>query len=420
MTLGAARAQRMRPGPVARGPAGCHHAPVPPAPSWPRVVLHADMDAFFAAVEQLDRPELRGKPLLIGHPGPRGVVATASYEARPFGVGSAMPMALARRRCPDALVVRPRFERYQEVSRQVMAVFHDFSPKVEALSLDEAFLDMTGAEGLFGAPDEMGRRLKRAVREATGLTVSVGVSGTKYVAKVASDYDKPDGLTVVAPSAVDAFLGPLPVSRLWGVGVKSAPRLEALGLHTIADVAAADPARLQKALGSLGPHLWRLARGDDPREVIPEHAAKSVGSENTLERDVVGAAAITPHLRRSADEVARRLRTSNLVARGVRLKLKTAAFRLLTRQRMLPEATDSAGPLLETAVALLDEVDLRQPMRLVGLAAFELIEGAAPAQLGLFGARETARRRDLDRTLDGLRARFGRDAVRRASDLDDE
>jgi len=202
--------------------------------AWPRIVAHADMDAFYAAIEQLDDPALRGRPVLVGPPSERGVVLTASYEARPYGVGSAMPMAKARRLCPHAMIIPPRFERYQEVSRKIMAVFSDFSPEVEALSLDEAFLDMTGSEQLFGDPQSIGRRLKDAVREATGgLTASVGLSGTKYVAKVASACLKPDGLTVVLPDEARAWLAPLPVSWLWGAGPKTQTRLYQIGLRTI-------------------------------------------------------------------------------------------------------------------------------------------------------------------------------------------
>lgn len=243
---------------------------------WKRIVVHADMDAFFAAVEQHDRPELRGKPVIVGFPGPRSVVSTASYEARPYGVGSAMPMVQALRRCPDAVVIPPRFERYKEVSRKVMEVFASFSPLVEPLSLDEAFLDMTGTEALFGPPEEMGRRLKVAVRDATGLTVSVGISATKFVAKVASDFRKPDGLTVVPPERVAAFLHPLPVRRLWGVGPRAEEKLHRLGLRTIGDVAAASRSFLEAELGSMGLHLHRLAHGDDPRQVQPHREARSM------------------------------------------------------------------------------------------------------------------------------------------------
>ena len=235
---------------------------------WSRIVAHADMDAFYAAIEQLDDASLRGRPLLIGPPSARGVVLMASYEARPYGVGSAMPMAQAKRMCPDAVIIPPRFDRYQEVSATITRVFSDFSPDVEALSLDEAFLDMTGSEQLFGDPESIGRRLKAAVREVTGgLTASVGLSATKYVAKVASVCQKPDGLTVVRPEEAKAWLAPLAVSWLWGAGPKTQARLHQLGLHTIGDVARADPRLLSVRLGRAGVHFHTLAHAEDPRPV---------------------------------------------------------------------------------------------------------------------------------------------------------
>ena len=236
--------------------------------AWPRIVAHADMDAFYAAIEQLDDPALRGRAVLVGPPSDRGVVLTASYEARPYGVGSAMPMAKARRLCPSAVIVPPRFDRYQEVSRTIMGVFANFSPEVEAISLDEAFLDMTGSEQLFGDPEFIGRRLKAAVREATGgLTASVGLSATKYVAKVASARQKPDGLTVVPPEDAKAWLAPLPVAWLWGVGPKTQSRLHQIGLRTIGEVAHADPQFLSAKLGRAGLHFHALAQAEDPRQV---------------------------------------------------------------------------------------------------------------------------------------------------------
>lgn len=386
--------------------------------SWPRIILHADMDAFYAAVEQHDDPSLRGKPILVGFPGRRSVVSTASYEARPFGVGSAMPMAQAQRLCPQAVIVPPRFERYAEVSGVIMGVFGRFSPLVEPLSLDEAFLDMSGAEGLFGPPAAMGEKLRAAVREATGLTVSVGVSITKYVAKVASDARKPDGLTVVPPDEVLAFLHPLPVRRLWGVGPKSAEALERLGLHTIGDVARASLALLAAELGAQGAHVQALAVGDDPREVIPDQEAKSIGHEETLELDVVGPEQVKPLLLRAADRVAERLRANAVMAGGLRVKLKGASFKLSTRQRRLAEPTSSAKPLYEAALALLDEFPWDEPLRLVGLAAYDLARGVLPVQGDLFTQADTRKQAGLDRTLDSLRARFGDDAVKRASELD--
>ena len=384
---------------------------------WPRIVLHADMDAFYAAVEQLDRPELRGKALLIGGTGPRGVVSTASYEARPFGVGSAMPMAVARRRCPHAVVLPPRFGRYQAVSRTVMRTLGDFSPLVEPLSLDEAFVDMTGCEALFGAPRAMGEAVRRAVREATGLTVSVGVSATKYVAKVASDCRKPDGLTVIGPDEVAGFLHPLPIDRLWGVGPRTRSRLKARGLDTIGDVAATPPDTLERWLGSLGAHA--LAHGRDDRAVVPEREAKSIGSEHTLDADVVGEAAIRPWLLRAADTVARRLRGEGLDAAGVRVKLRTSDFRLHTRQTVLAGATHATRPIVEAAESLLHEFDLGAPVRLVGVAAFDLREGGGGHvhQLDLFDAPRREHDQRLDRTLDVVHERFGEGALTRARHL---
>jgi DNA polymerase-4 len=384
--------------------------------AWPRIVAHADMDAFYAAVEQLDDPTLRGVPILVGPRSHRGVVLTASYEARPFRVGSAMPMAEARRRCPHAVIVPPRFDRYQALSEIIMSVFSDFSPSVEALSLDEAFLDMSGASHMFGPPAEMGEKIKRAVYEATGgLHVSVGVSGTKYVAKVASAHAKPDGLVVVPPGRARAWLAPMSVSRLWGAGPVTQQRLADLGLETIGDVAAGDPAWLKQELGQAGLHFHDLAHARDPRRVTGIHRAKSIGSERTLSADVSRRADIALHLKRSADKIARRLRHKRYRAHGVRVRLKTSSFRSLTRQRRMNEPTDVADSLYHAAAPLLDSMIDAGPFRLVGLAAYDLEQINGPAQSDLFA--EDGRPRRLESTIDGLIERFGRDAVFRAADL---
>ena len=383
---------------------------------WPRIIAHADMDAFYAAIEQLDDPSLRGRPLLVGPPSSRGVVLTASYEARPYGVGSAMPMAKARRLCPKAVIVPPRFDRYQEVSATIMGVFSDFSPDVEALSLDEAFLDMTGSEQLFGDPQSIGRRLKTAIREATGgLTASVGLSATKYVAKVASACQKPDGLTVVPPKEAKAWLAPLPVSWLWGAGPKTQARLHQLGLHTIGDMAHADQQFLSTKLGSAGLHFHTLAHAEDLRPVIGRRASKSIGSEHTLDEDVRDKADIKFHLRRSADTIGRRLRKKSYVAFGVGVKLKTADFQIVTRQHRLSEPTDVAERLYSVGVALLDHIDHPGPFRLVGLVAYDLVDINNLMQLDLFSA--FARQRQLEVAIDGLAERFGTNVVHRADDL---
>jgi DNA polymerase-4 len=380
------------------------------------MVAHADMDAFYAAIEQLDDPALRGRAVLVGPPSDRGVVLTASYEARRYGVGSAMPMAKARRLCPSAVIVPPRFDRYQEVSKTIMGVFANFSPEVEAISLDEAFLDMTGSEQLFGDPEFIGRRLKEAVREATGgLTASVGLSATKYVAKVASACQKPNGLTVVPPEDAKAWLAPLPVAWLWGVGPKTQSRLHQIGLRTIGEVAHADPQFLSAKLGRAGLYFHALAQAEDPRQVIGRRASKSIGSERTLERDVCGKAEIRLCLRRSADAIGRRLRQNRYLALGVGIKLKTTNFQILTRQRRLSEPTDTTETLYSVAVDLLNEFDQPGPFRLVGMVAFDLVGIKDRVQLDLFST--SARQRRLEAAIDELAERFGTDVVCRANDL---
>ncbi len=388
-----------------------------PSPhSWERIVAHADMDAFYAAVEQLDDPALRGRPILVGLKSRRSVVLTASYEARPFDVGSAMPMAQAVRLCPDAIIVPPRFDRYEEVSVSIMKVFSDFSPDVEPLSLDEAFLEMSGAEDFFGSPRSMGRRLKEAVLEATGgLTVSVGLSGTKYVAKVASAHRKPDGLTVVAPEDARAWLAPQSIARLWGAGSKTQAKLRELGFDTIGDVAAADRVTLVETLGKVGAHFHDLAHARDSRPVLGDRESKSIGSERTLHEDVRTREEIRPHLRHSADKIGKRLRRAGLVAHGVRVKLKTSDFRLLTRQCSLNAPSDVADTLYLAGTKLLEHFADPGPFRLVGMAAYELSSREIPQQLALLGGSDRQRR--LEATLDEITERFGDDSVHRADEL---
>ena len=386
--------------------------------TWSTIIAHADMDAFYAAVEQRDDPSLRGRPVLVGPRSGRGVVLTASYEARPFGVGSAMSMAKALRLCPQAVVVPPRFERYEAVSRKLMEVLADFSPRVEALSLDEAFIDMSGSEHIFGPPDAMATKIRAAVRDATGLPASVGISGTKYVAKVASGLAKPDGVQVVPPHAAAEWLAPLPVDRLWGVGPVTRNRLSKAGFHQIGDLAAADPSRLEDQLGSIGRHFRALARGEDPRVVARRRTARSMGSDRTLNRDVSDRRQIVGHLQRAADRLGRRLRRKRYLAHGVRIRLKTTDFRLLSRQRHIVP-TDAGGDLLAGAVQLLDRFPHPGPFRLVGLAAFDLERvdepAGEPVQLSLFDGGD--RRRRLESVIDAVLERFGEGALRRARDV---
>ena len=340
---------------------------------------------------------------------------TASYEARPYQVGSAMPMTQALKRCPNAVIVAPRFERYTEVSSAIMRVFADFSPRVEAISLDEAFIEMTGAEHIFGAPEEMGRRIKSAVRRATGLNISVGLSGTKYVAKVASAHDKPDGLTVVPPDQAVAWLAPLPVSRLWGAGPKNQLRLQELGYRTIGDVAQATSDVLREQLGHTGGHFHSLAHARDPRPVEGGRRNRSMGSDRTLLQDVSDPAEISVHLRRSADRIARRLRAKQYLARGVRVRLKTTSFRLLSRQCTLAVPTDTAEDLHAAAMTVLGRFTHAGPFRLVGMAGFDLTRADDPQQLDLLGAHQQQRR--LEGVLDAISERFGEAGLCRARDV---
>ncbi|MGI9289148.1 MAG: DNA polymerase IV [Pseudomonadales bacterium] len=381
--------------------------------TWPKIIAHADMDAFYAAVEQLDDPALRGKPVLVGPRSHRGVVLTASYEARPYGVGSAMAVAEARRRCPGAVMVPPRFERYEEISKQVMNVFGYFSPDVEPLSLDEAFLDMSGSQHIFGPPGIMGRKIKDAVREATQLNISVGISSTKYVAKVASAHDKPNGLTVVPPHLAVEWLAPMPVNRLWGVGKKTMLKLHNLGLMTIGEIAAADERELRIRLGGAGSHFYQLAHAMDPRRVKRGRTAKSIGSDRTLSKDVSRRADIELHLRRTAERIARRMRAKHYVAGGIRVRLKTATFEMLSRQIRLPKPDDTAAAFFAAAKTLLDGFNHPGPFRLVGLAAFDLDWRQQPLQSDLFEDHQ----RDLETAIDHLIDRFGKGVVMRAKDL---
>lgn len=353
--------------------------------SWPDgspapVILHADLDAFFASVEQRDRPELRGRPVLVGGaPEERGVVAAASYEARRYGARSAMPMRTALRLCPPGTVrLPPRFDRYREVSRRVMAIFRSRTPLVEPLSLDEAYLDLTEPLARPGAPDpeRAARALKAEVRAAVGLTISIGVATSKSVAKIASDLRKPDGLVVVPPGGERAFLSPLPVARLWGVGPRLEERLRRLGIVTIGDLAALERRWLERQFGKWGGLLHDLANGIDHRPVTPERAIKSVGRETTFPRDVSDPATLHATVRRLAEQVAERLQRHGLRGRTVTLKLRSHDFRTITRQISLPLPIDGADQIAAEAGRLLRaELVPGGSYRLVGVS----VSGFRPA-----------------------------------------
>ncbi|MGH7440813.1 MAG: DNA polymerase IV, partial [Polyangiaceae bacterium] len=360
-----------------------------------RVILHVDMDAFYASVEQRDEPSLRGKPVIVGGRSRRGVVLAASYEVRPFGVRSAMPMAQALRLAPRAVVVPPRMDRYAEASAEVFAIFRRFTPLVEPLSLDEAFLDVTASQALFGDGETIAGAIKRAVRQELDLTASAGVAPCKFAAKVASDLRKPDGLVVVPPGRVAEFLRPLPVERMWGVGPKTSPKMRALGYATIGDLARAGEDTLERVMGSWGAHIARLARGDDERDVDPAGAARSIGAEVTHEEDLVDRDALRACLLEHCERVARRLVRAGLCARSITVKIKYADFSLRTRRATLPAPANDTGTLHRAAVECLERVPLEgRSVRLTGVSVAGLVAGdPAPA---LFPDPAADRRRPLE------------------------
>jgi DNA polymerase-4 len=388
-------------------------------------ILHVDLDAFYASVEQLDDATLRGRPVIVGGLGARGVVAAASYEARTFGVRAAMPMGRARRACPAAAFVSPRFDRYSEKSREVMAIFESVTPLVEQLSIDEAFLDVSGARRLMGTGVEIARLVRARVREEAGLVVSVGVASTKFLAKLASDLAKPDGLLAVAPGTEREFLAPLPVSRLWGVGPATLRRLDRMAVHTIGEVAALPESVLTSALGtSLGLRLHALAGNDDPRAVVPEHEAKSIGAEETFAVDLRTRDACDHELVRLVDRVTSRLRRAELRARTATLKIRYENFETITRARTVPEPTDVSTVFLATARDLLDALDSSRGVRLLGVS----LSGLAPTAdsqgvLALDDHESKAgasveRRAAVERAVDAVRDRFGSRSVGPASLVD--
>ncbi len=355
----------------------------------PRTILHADLDAFYASVEQLDRPELKGKPVVVGGPAEaRGVVAAASYEARRFGVRSAMPMSRALRLCPQAMRLSPRFERYGEVSRQVMAIFRSITPLVEPLSMDEAFLDVTAQVNAYRGPHDLAQYLKSEVKKSTSLTASVGVGTNKTVAKIASDMDKPDGLVVVAPGQEAAFLAPLPVRALWGVGPKTESALNAAGFRTVSDIARAAVARLEPLLGSRALMLQEMALGIDERPVEIEQERKSVGAETTFALDLPNGPELRAELERIGQQVATRLAAGAVKARTVVLKLRYANFHTITRQASRGEATADAAEIIASAGVLLDAAGAEGDIfRLVGIHCMNLVDEGGD-QLGLWQAVE--------------------------------
>jgi DNA polymerase IV len=380
-------------------------------------ILHADMDAFYASVEIRDRPELAGQPVIVGATSSRGVVLSASYEARVLGVRSAMPVTRARRLCPQGIFVTPRHATYAAVSAEVMATFRSLTPEVEPLSLDEAFLDVAGSIRRLGPPARIGALIRATILDQQGITCSVGVATCKFVAKLASTRCKPDGLLVVPADQVLDFLHPLPVAALWGVGEQTGQALARLGLRTVGDIAHTPAAVLQREFGqAVGAHLSALAWGRDERPVIPGTPDKSIGAEETFPADVDDPEVIRRELLRLSGRTARGLRSGGSVARTVVVKLRLANFTTITRSRTLPEPTDVARKIYETACALYaaSGLDSRARLRLVGVRVTGLIPATRAATQLAFGERQVSWR-DAEQAVDRIAGRFGPDMVRPAT-----
>ncbi len=385
------------------------------------MILHLDMDAFYAAVEQLDRPELVGCCVIVGGTAGRGVVAAASYEARRCGVRSAMPMFQARRLCPHGVFLRPRMARYQALSAAIMAILREVSPRVEPVSIDEAFVDLSGTGRLHGAAREAAGMIKQRVREALRLSCSVGVAPTRFLAKIASDMHKPDGLTVIGPEEVLDFIDRLPVEKVPGVGPKALAKLNAIGVRFLGEIRALPAEILTPIFGSYGVRLIELAHGIDATPVSPDTPAKSISSECTLAEDTHDRRQLARCLLAQADEVAAGLRREEVQARTVVLKLRHADFTLHTRRMTCSPPARSARELYRRAIRLLEEHRPGQPIRLVGLGATGFVPAGTPRQREIFGAAETVREdwETVDRTLEAIQNKFGPAAIGRAALSDD-
>jgi len=387
-----------------------------------RTILHIDMDAFFASVEQLDNPALRGKPVIVGAPrDKRGVVAAASYEARAYGVHSAMPSREAGRLCPEGVFVPPRMERYEQASRHVFSILERFTPLIEPLSIDEAFLDVTGATRLFGTGPEIARKIRAAIGSETGLTASVGVAGNKFLAKLGSEMNKPDGLTIVPtdPDGIRRFLAPLPVRELWGVGEVTCRTMEEAGLLTVGDLQRASVDQLAGVVGRRAAEDFKaLAAGDDDREVELEREDKSMSRENTFDVDCSDYGLVESTLLDLVDNVGARLRDDGRYAELAKVKVRWKGFETITRQKALvPACCDDFG-LREAAMALWKSVDASRPVRLIGFGVSRLLPSVS-RQMGLFGGHVNGvfKRETLSRTVDGIRRRFGQNAIKRGTNI---
>ncbi len=380
-------------------------------------IIHLDMDAFYPSVEVLDNPELKGKPVIVGGSKERGVVSSASYEARKFGVHSAQPMATAMGLCPNGIVLPVRMARYQEVSKQVFEIFHIFTPMVEPLSIDEAFLDVTGSTRLFGSPVEIAKKIKQKVVEKTGLTISAGVAPSKFAAKVASDMEKPDGLTVVPADKVGAFLDPLPIKMMWGAGKVTQKALARLSIHTFKDLRLASVEVLEEEFGKHGSHMHQLARGIDPRDVVTLHDVKSIGHEDTYSKDILDLEPAKRELLSLANRVARRMRRKGLEGKTITLKVKYSDFKLITRSVTLHHYTNDSAKIYSNTCGLLGKTAVgKRPVRLLGISLSNLSDSGSGRQLSLFNQGESnQKRKELNKTADSIIEKFGKRGIRPGS-----
>jgi DNA polymerase-4 len=378
-------------------------------------ILHIDMDAFYASVEVSTRPDLAGQQVIVGHTGGRGVVLSATYQARARGVRSAMPLSRALQLAPNAVVIQPNMKKYSEVSRRVMEIFQQMTPLVQPLSIDEAFLDVSGAIKLIGSPMHIAREIRRMVWEQENITCSVGIAPSMFVAKLATNRAKPDGIYVITPDQVIEFLHALPITAMWGVGAKTAEQLSRLGLTTVADIANTPVATLARVIGQAhAEHLSELAWGRDPRTVTPEHVERSIGAERTFDSDTDDLAELSTHFMSLSDTVARKLRSAELATRTISIKVRFSDFKTVTRSKTLANPTDTAQEIFQVAQSLLEGMNLqRVRIRLVGVRAENLVPGLdVPDQLQL-GARASGWR-EAERVLDKVAAKFGKSMLRQA------
>ncbi len=383
------------------------------------MIIHIDMDAFYASVEVRDNPALRGKPVVVGgSPQGRGVVSAASYEARTFGIHSAMSAAQAVRLCPQAIFIRPRMEHYVALSRQIREIFFRFTPLVEPLSLDEAFLDVAGSRQLFGPAAEIARQIKKTIRDELDLTASAGVAPNKFVAKVASDLEKPDGLVVVPDGTVQEFMDPLSIRRVWGIGPQTETRFQSLGVSTVRGIRQLPMDVLKRSFGIHAGHFWRLSRGIDSRPVVTEREARSISHETTFSHDIAEADALHGWLQELTEQVTMRMRRLQIKGRTLQIKVRFSNFRTITRSTSFSEYTFETRQCVRAARRLLDRVleDEAQPVRLLG-AGLSNLNMDAPVQRTLFDEAERQRQSRIDETCDAVKQKFGNAAVRSAAAL---